>query len=35
MIAGLGYQYYLRRPTGDPFDLEALTRMAFTSGPYL
>jgi N6-L-threonylcarbamoyladenine synthase len=34
MIAGLGYQCYLRRPTGDPFDLKALTRMAFTSGPY-
>lgn len=30
MIAGLGYQHYLRRGKSDPLDLEAMTRIDFS-----
>jgi N6-L-threonylcarbamoyladenine synthase len=30
MIAGLGYQQFLRNPIGDPLDLEAMARIPFT-----
>ncbi|NGX42908.1 MAG: tRNA N6-adenosine threonylcarbamoyltransferase [Chlamydiae bacterium] len=31
MIAGLGYHRYLKQGTGDPYDLEALTRIRFST----
>ncbi len=31
MIAGLGYQHYIKRGRGDPFDLEPLVRIPFSN----